>query len=184
MKAEVKVKGEGPCHGTRDGGWKIGDSDSRYSRFKRRQRIEDWRFEISRFKKRSHMGDIVGQGRFRGVEIIRPEAWSRCPGEQVQTKPKPSPNKGARAKTKPSEAMGINHFIVNGIRLKPQKQSHGDHRPWLQSFTAILTRFSGKLLPMARRSVLPIQGTGTEGKLSGDPTSGSEDLFGYRYGKT
>ncbi len=79
----------------------------------------------------------------------------RASTNQAQTKSKQG---GQRAKTKPSEAMGINLFIVNGIRLKPQEQSHDDHRPWLQSFTAILTRFSRKLLPMTRPSILPIRG--------------------------
>jgi len=37
---------------------------------------------------------------------------------------------------------------------------------------------------MARLSLLPIRGAGMEPKLSGDPTSGSGDLCGYRYGQT
>ncbi|MGO9271812.1 MAG: hypothetical protein ACLQOO_16375 [Terriglobia bacterium] len=74
-------------------------------------------------------------------------------GGQAQTKSK---RWAKEQKQSQSKAMGINIFIVNGIRSEQQKQSHGDHRPLLQSFTAILTRFSRKLLPMARLSTLPI----------------------------
>jgi len=35
------------------------------------------------------------------------------------------------------KAKGINPFMINGIGPKRQRRSHGDYRPWLQSFTAI-----------------------------------------------
>jgi len=53
--------------------------------------------------------------------------------------------------------MKVNRFAVSEIRLERQKQSHGDHRQRLQSFTAVLTRFSRKLLPMTVCSILPIR---------------------------
>jgi len=132
---------------------------SRVNGSARRRTAADGRWEIqdSRFKKKIAQERDRGQGRFRRAEIIRPDASARCPGEQVQAKFKPSPNRGQTAKTKPCEAMGINHFIVNGIHLDRQRRSHGSHRPWLQSLTAIPTPFSRKLLPMARVSILPIR---------------------------
>ncbi len=70
-----------------------------------------------------------------------------------------------------NKAKGINLFTVSGIRLKRQKQSHGHHRALFQSFTAILTRFYRKLLPMMRLSLLPIRG-GWDGE------AGELDLMG------
>jgi len=114
------------------------------------------RFEIQEegiqdSRKRSYIGDTEA--------TVDSEEWKSSgrkhrvgAGERVQTKCKQG---GQRARTKPSEAMGINHFIFNRIRLERQKRSHGAYRPLFQSLTAILTRFSRKLLPMARCSILP-----------------------------
>ncbi len=138
--------------------------------------IQDRRYrrsEISKFKK-ERIQDSTKPSAARTPRSIpksgdhQAGSMESMPVRTVQNKSRPSPNEvqaksrrgGQRGKTKPSEATGMNHFMVDGIRLERQERSHGDHRPLLQSFTTILTRFSRKLLPMERRSISPIRDPG------------------------
>jgi len=91
---------------------------------------------------------VVAPGFSPASSVIRLEARHQIPvNERAEGVEKQSQSK----------AIGLNPFIVNWIRLERQEQSQDAHRPWLQWFTAILTRFSRKLLPMARPSILPIR---------------------------
>jgi|SRR5208282_328663 len=159
-----RVKGKWLCSGTHQGGRRIGDST-----FKKRQRREGSFFL---FTARS-------QGR----------GWREAPGEGsgntwLNRRTKQFRKTARGPKQSQSKAMKVNRFAANEIRLERQERSHGGHRPWLQSCTAILSGFSHRLPPMTRPSIFPIRGAGMEGRLSGGPKSGYGDLYGYRYGRT